>query len=259
MPARKVFVGNIYPTTKGGDVIVLEYVRDTHIVVEFLDEYRYRTVTQTAALTKGLIHNPYARTFYGVGYMGVGRFSTDPTNPKTYKVYKAWIGMIERCSSVDKKLRDPSSVLSYSCSEWHNLQVFGEWYCSQKGWDEPKWQLDKDLMGSGNKLYSPETCVILPPVLNTSIKYINDGPLNKNNLPRGVGYNIKAKRYITDCRIYGVEGKAPTMYFKTAEEAFVWYKEKKEALIKCLALEYKDRIEERAFDRLMSFSVKSPF
>lgn len=98
MPARKVFNGNIYPTTKGGDVVVIDYKKDTHILVEFVDDNRYQTVTSTTALSRGLIHNPFAKTFYGLGFMGVGRFSTDP-KLTTYRVYKAWDGMLNRCHS----------------------------------------------------------------------------------------------------------------------------------------------------------------
>ena len=258
MPARKVFEGNIYPTTKGGNVIVLNYVRDTHILVEFMDDDKYQTVVGVTALLKGLIHNPYARTFYGRGYMGVGRFSTNP-KLDTYKVYKAWQGMMSRCYSEEEKLRHPSMELSHCCPEWFNLQVFGEWYISQKGWDQPKWQLDKDLMGNGSRLYSPETCVILPPVINTSIRFINLGSVNNNGLPHGVHYAKQCRKYITDCRTHGDDNKPKTMYFKTAQEAFNWFKEKKEVFLKCLAFEFKDRIEERAFNKLLSLEIPSPF
>lgn len=161
MPARKVFVGNIYPTTKGGDVIVLEYISDKHILVEFMDENKYQTITGTSSLTKGLIHNPYARTFYGLGYMGVGRFSTN-TKAETFRVYKAWSCMFDRCYSHAHKARNPSTTLSNCSPLWYNCQDFGEWYTSQLGWNEPKWQLDKDLLGDGQMTYSPDTCVVLP-------------------------------------------------------------------------------------------------
>lgn len=258
MPARKVFNGNIYPTTKGGDVVVIDYKKDTHILVEFVDDNRYQTVTSTTALSRGLIHNPFAKTFYGLGFMGVGRFSTDP-KMTTYRVYKAWDGMLNRCHSEAHKLRHPSTALSNCCDEWYNLQVFGEWYTSQKGWDEPKWQLDKDLLGNGKMLYSPETCSIVPPIINTSIRFINQGVLNKNNLPHGVTYLKNSNVYITDCRVHGVEAKPRTMYFKTSEEAFIWFKEHKEKLLKDIALEYKERIESRVFERLMTLQVPSPF
>lgn len=258
MPARKVFVGNIYPTTKGGDVIVLEYVRDKHIVVEFMDEYKYQTITETSALTKGLIHNPYARTFYGLGYMGVGRFSTNP-QADTFRAYKAWSGMFGRCYSESHKSRHPSTTLSNCCPEWYNCQVFCEWYTSQIGWNEPKWQLDKDLLGNGQMTYSSETCVIIPPIINSSIRFLNQGIRNKAGLAHGVCYLQGSNKYITDCKEYGQQSKAKTMYFNTEEEAFFWFKEKKENYLKDMALDYRGRIEERAFNKLMSLEIPSPF
>ena len=258
MPARKVFVGNIYPTTKGGNVIVLDYVRDKHILVEFMDENKHQTITDTTALTKGLIHNPYAHTFYGVGFMGVGRFSTNPKSD-TYKAYKGWDCMLNRCYSESHKARHPSTILSNCCSEWFNCQVFCEWYVSQRGWNQPKWQLDKDLMGNGLMTYSPDTCVIVPPIINTSLRFLNQGSRNKSGLPHGVCYLEDSKYYITDCRVYGQKGKPRTMYFRSEEDAFFWFKENKEKYLKAMALDYRDRVEDRVFHKLMSLEIPSPF
>lgn len=258
MPARKVFVGNIYPTTKGGDVIVLDYVRDKHILVEFMDEHKHQTITSTAALTKGLLHNPYARTFYGVGYMGVGPFSTNPKSD-TYKAYKAWDCMLNRCHSEKHKNRHPSMLKSNCCVEWYNCQDFCHWYTSQKGWNEPKWQLDKDLLGNGEMTYSPETCAIVPPIINTALRFLNSGDRNKSGLPHGVCYLKKSNYYITDCKEYGQTGKPKTMYFRNEQDAFFWFKDKKEAYLKAMAKDFRDRIEERVFNKLMSLEIPSPF
>lgn len=258
MPARKVFNGNVYPTTKGGDVIVLDYVRDTHILIEFMDEYKHQVVTGTTALLRGLIHNPYARTFYGVGCMGVGPISTNPKSPM-YKAYKAWDSMMARCHSNTHKTRHPSTTNSNCCTEWLNCQTFGSWYTSQKGWEQAGWQVDKDLMGDGQRTYSPETCVIIPPIINTALRFLNQGTRNKSGNPHGVAYLEKSGYYITDCKEYGKQGKPKTMYFRNERDAFFWFKEKKEAYLKAMAIDHKDRIEERAFNKLITLEVPSPF
>lgn len=85
-------------------------------------------------------------------------------------IYSVWSGVIYRCYSEKWKLKCPSYKNVTVCREWHNFQVFAEWYEENYPLhiDNIKFELDKDLKQYGleHKVYSPETCVIIPKRIN---------------------------------------------------------------------------------------------
>lgn len=65
-------------------------------------------------------------------------------------------------------------------------------------------QLDKDILFSGNKVYSAETCVFVSPQVNTIMTNCNN---KKGSLPLGVSVNSYyadgAPKYQVSCRVKG--------------------------------------------------------
>lgn len=80
--------------------------------------------------------------------------------------YKKWIKMLYRSCDNNTK----SSNLSYKdcsvCEDWKLFSNFKDWVDTQAcvGWEDL--QLDKDLLSTGDKLYSPETCCLLSRTVN---------------------------------------------------------------------------------------------
>lgn len=70
----------------------------------------------------------YARTVYGVGYIGEGKYSSQESYKKQTKLYKRWKNVLERTS--DKKCKD--NAITYKeatiCEEWQCFQNFAEWF-----------------------------------------------------------------------------------------------------------------------------------
>lgn len=95
------------------------------------------------------------RTVCGVGYMGKGKYKSKVKGVHTPE-YRCWHAMINRCYN-KKRLK---KFTCYSgCSvvdEWHNFQVFADWYNRTR--PEGKFELDKDINSKGEKVYSPSTC-----------------------------------------------------------------------------------------------------
>lgn len=95
------------------------------------------------------------------------------------KCYCTWFNMMKRCydpNSRDYEMYKDCEV----CQEWHNFQNFAEW------WDKEYYEipnanmsLDKDILEKGNRLYSPETCCIVPLDLNVAFVWGN-GTYHKN-------------------------------------------------------------------------------
>ena len=55
------------------------------------------------------------------------------------------------------------------------------------------WQLDKDILIKGNKIYSPDTCCFVPSEINNLFVGCNK---SRGSLPIGVTFNKRLKRYV---------------------------------------------------------------
>lgn len=74
--------------------------------------------------------------------------------------------MIERCFSPRWKRLHPTYINCRLHEDWKTYSRFKEWFDENyvEGYD-----LDKDLLSQGTKIYSPQTCVFLPPEINKVI------------------------------------------------------------------------------------------
>ena len=111
-------------------------------------------------------------------------------------------------------------------------------------------ELDKDTLVKGNKIYSPETCIFVPQRIN--YLFLNSGG-SRGLLPLGV-YTV-GKKYASRT---SKNGKRSVYLgsFDTPEEAFLAYKTAKEAYIKEVADEYKDKIPKKLYDALYAYTVE---
>lgn len=100
--------------------------------------------------------------------------------------YQCWKHLVERCYS-ESFLKKWHSYRACTMDEsWLTFSVFRKWMETQD-WEGN--HLDKDLFVRGNKHYSPEFCVFLPPNVNT---FMVDGGIGRGEHPIGVSYSKKA-------------------------------------------------------------------
>lgn len=190
----------------------------------------------------------------GIGTKGLVYPVTE--NKKIVLEYRCWANMLQRCMESYKHIYPTYEGIQCVDSfkyypyfyEWCNRQIgFGN--TDEKG---KVWQLDKDLLVKGNKVYSEDTCVFLPHKINTLLtKRQND----RGSLPVGVSLHNITGKYQASCSI----GDGKTRYlglFLSVEEAFSVYRCRKESFIKKLANEYKDRLDPRAYQALMNYTVE---
>ena len=139
-------------------------------------------------LPEGWVYKPAGKNkkpVFGIGINDV-EFACQPTiNGKIYRYppYEVWYSMLQRAHSRDWKEKWPSYSDVTSAVEWNNLSVFLEWFMDsnyQKGYE-----LDKDM--SGSKEYSPESCVFLPPKINSLFRRKKAD--SNTTLPIGVYYS----------------------------------------------------------------------
>ena len=110
--------------------------------------------------------------------------------------------------------------------------------------------LDKDILFKGNKIYSPETCCIVPHSINTLI--LNCAK-NRGELPVGVWYDDEKGKFRSGLSYCGQMIKLGT--FNTTEEAFKRYKVYKEDLIRDIAEQYKGEIPYKVYEAMKNWEV----
>lgn len=247
-------LGKTFKTNRYGNVVVTEYRNALNVVVEFT-ETGFRTETTFQKIKSGEIRDPLAKTFYGVGYIGVGSHKYSDRENGTSKiptVSSRWVNMLRRC--YDKEYQDRYLKGYYEgcevCEEWHNFQNFAEWFYSQPNCFEKGYEIDKDLTIIGNTVYSPTTCSLIPSEINGFITYQPIGRL----LPYGVVVqNSKGNPYVARIKY---KGKLQIIgYFKTVEDAYNAACSAKNGFIKELALEYREVLNNEIYKNLMSFSM----
>lgn len=172
------------------------------------------------------------------------------------KEYSLWQQMLHRCTKA-KQAKFPTYI-GTSCSDnFKSYSYFYEWCQEQVGFGNKEengcsWHLDKDILIKGNKLYSEDTCVFVPPRVNSLLVKCD---ASRGDCPVGVSFNNQCGNYKSVCNV----GKGESVFLgrhSTPQEAFQAYKAFKEDYIKEVAVEYKHQIDERVYKALMNYTVE---
>lgn len=182
----------------------------------------------------------------GVGVNDYNGVAKDVDN-KYYASYRVWQMMLHRCYNIEHQKKRPSYKECFVCNDWLFYSNFKKWF--DENYIEG-YELDKDILVKGNKVYSPDTCCFVPPRINSLFTKCN---VWRGDLPIGVtrfGKKFRAMGNFDDRRYLGL--------YNTPEDAFRAYKEAKEAYIKKLAIEYykKREISEKVYNALMYYKVE---
>ena len=160
--------------------------------------------------------------------------------------YKKWSSMLHRC--YDKK--DKTYFDCVVCEDWLIYSNFKRWFKEHYIDD---WDLDKDILVKGNKIYSPDTCCFVPQEINKTLTKTN---ATRGLLPIGVtvAKGNKYKKYRAQINFF--EKRINLGCFHKVEDAFFVYKKHKEQHLKYLADKYKDRLEPRVYKALYNYQVE---
>lgn len=235
---QTMFVGDRFHTARCGWVEVVKYCGKSLVTVRFDDTGETATGT-TFEIRSGAITDRTIPVVYGVGFMGSGHVR----GPHNAWAYSVWTGVLERC--YDKAFQDRAPTYK-DCSvakDWLNFQNFST--DTKTMIKEPKWEIDKDILVKGNRVYSKETCVFLPKELNLLIS------TRDRNLPTGV--YARGKKFVASCRVQGKQKHVGM--FLSADLAFQAYKEVKESEIKRVSDIWKDRLDPRAYSALVGWKI----
>ena len=172
----------------------------------------------------------------------------------TQLAYVMWDGMLRRCYGT-RKLQ--SYIGCSVCEEWHYFSNFKKWFNEHKDEYHKGYHLDKDILSKGNKVYSPDTCCLVPQEINKLItKEKRDK--KKKNTPIGVSLSVRG-RCVRYHAYVSIMGKRLNLgYFTDEKEAFHAYKEAKEKHIQEMATKYfnEGKITDKVYNALMNYKVE---
>lgn len=245
---KSLIIGSTYSSKSYGDFKVIEDNGAFDVKVEFILT-GYTKKVQRGGVTTGSIKDPYYPSVYGIAWLGEGKF-TARVGGKLTKSYQEWTGMLSRCYGTTKQHHWQSYRLNVEvCEEWLCFQDYAAWY--ERGCIEG-WEVDKDVLCTSSKIYSPETCLFLPPRLNKCFigkNRVTEYPIGVTPIKGDIGYI--ARLNVVDIREY-------LGYFLCPYQAFAKYKSEKEKLIRSLAVEYEGLLPKRTYEALMNYEVKDP-
>ena len=155
------------------------------------------------------------------------------------------------------KEKEPAYKDVTCCGEWLLFENFYEWLHKQDNFDkcinDEDYAIDKDILFKGNKIYSPETCCLVPRKVNSLfIKRARD----RGSFP--IGVTKHKDKYRTRCDNPLLSIREHIGLFITPELAFEAYKKYKERIIKQVAqLEYDNgNITKECYDAMMKYEVE---
>lgn len=234
---------------------IVEDNGSSDIVVEFQDEYKYRKHTIYANFQSGSIKNPYCPSVYGVGIVG-SKYPVS-VNCIPTKEYAMWMNMLKRCFYERVKDKQPTYKEAICCSEWLLFDNFCEWLHSQPNFEQWKngsrYALEKDIIVKNNKVYSPETCCIVPQ--NVNCLFLKR-KADRGDLP--IGVHRSGKLFSASCHNPFTNKNESLGKYQTINDAFQAYKRYKEYLIKQVAdIEYKaGNITKECYEAMMKYEVE---
>lgn len=243
-------VGETFFTKEGYKIEIIDYKHNRDVTIVFHDEYKHVKKVAYAECKSGKIKNPFHPSVCGVGYYGVGEFKNSQNGKETH-IGKVWQGMIRRCYDTKRLSKCPTYKDCTVCEEWHNFQNFAKWYeDNYYEVDGEQMHLDKDILVKGNKVYSPETCCIVPQTINV---LFTNNKATRGELPIGVCYIESRNKYMASCSTQ--DGKKSKLC-NTVDEAFIFYKCHKEQEIKRMASAYSDVLQQNVIQAMLSYKVE---
>ena len=208
--------------------------------------------------------NNTRKSIYGVGindapYQTLVQVTLEDKYPSGQRRQKAiwkcpyftkWLSMITRCYSKKFVDKNPTYRDCTVCVEWLYFMNFRKWMVTQD-WEGKS--LDKDLLVKGDKVYSSETCIFIPQIVNTFItqRRISQYLVGVSRFERDDILRARCSNTFT--------GKGEHLgYFASEEQAHLTWKKRKHELACQLAdSEYvtDDRVEEALRNRYKNYTI----
>ena len=242
-------VGKVFKSLNSGDFKVLKYNDNRNVVIQFINT-GFETTVQLGHIRNGNVRDPYSPSVCGVGILGTKYQSR--TNGVITKEYDLWCSMLKRCYSDVYKKKHPTYIGCEVSDNFKSYEYFYEWCHNQIGFGVEGFELDKDLLIKGNKVYSEDSCIFIPSEINSLVIKCT---ASRGEYLIGVYWHKTHKAF--KAQVNKSKGKREYLgCFNTEIEAFNAYKQAKEAFVKEQANVWKSQIDDRAYEALMNYQVE---
>jgi len=246
------YEGKIFKTAKYGDLVITKYINNHKVFVKFINT-NYETTAHICHIRNGIVKDKLSPSVHGVGILGEG---VSKNKGKQTKEYQLWSSLLERCFDEKFQKKHPTYKGCEVSDNFKYFPYFKEWCNGQIGFNSVDekgnpFELDKDILVKGNKLYSESTCLFVPREVNT---LLTKSDMVRGELPVGVTYSKSGMKYVAQISMFKEIKRLGS--FLTVEEAFYTYKIAKELHIKEVANKWKDKIDPRAYEALMKYQVE---
>ena len=252
--------GLFFVTNEQCKIKIVKYNSFSDVIVEFQDKWKYRTKTSWQKVKEGSLKNPYTPNKYG-GIIGTNTDieENDSFNISYTKEYKWWYNILMRSCDDDFKKENYTYKNCAIDNEWLYFWNFYKWCKNQDNYykcdDSSYWAIDKDILVKGNKLYSKNTCCIVPKNINNLLLKHDK---KRGEYPIGVTKRKSDGLYEAQCSNPIINKYVTIGLFLTPDKAFIEYKKYKENVIRKVAkIEYENgNITEKCYKSLLNYSVE---
>lgn len=177
-------------------------------------------------------------------------------NNTPLREYSLWYSLIRRCYSEVYQKDKPTYIGCEVSENFKNYTYFYEWCQKQVGFNSKDsngkvWQLDKDILSQGKKIYSEETCCFVP--IDINALFVGTSQKRKYDLPAGISIKSTKTGYGATCSL-GKKQRKHLGYFKTVEEAIQAYNSKKKEVIIATANNYREFVDQRVYKQLIEYA-----
>ena len=243
-------VGKVCVSKSSGDFKILKYNDTANVEIQFVTT-GYEMVARLNHIRNGEVKDLHSPSVFGVGIIGA-KYPVSEGGIHT-KDYVMWKNMLTRCYSDSYKKKHPTYEGCEVSENFKSYEYFYEWCQNQIGFDNEGWQLDKDLLVKGNKVYSENSCIFIPSEINT---LLIKRAASRGGYLIGVSWSKTNKAFVA--KVGKSKGKRENLgFFKTEIEAFNAYKKAKESFVKEQAEKWKSQIDIRAYNALMNYEVST--
>lgn len=225
--------GEIRKNRDGLEFIILE--KDTtrcdskHIYycIKFL-ESGYESSARSDSISRGCVKDGLSVSCCGVGKIGYAN------TRKNWKEYKIWENMLYRCYvESDKSYKYYGGIGVYVCERWHRFDLFLRDIPSIKGFNRDMFEngmlrLDKDLLSSSEKFYSPKTTIWVTDAINQEIRTIEQNYKHKKYAIFPDGHTELITNVTEFCKKYSLHRQNVNLCLKgkqASSKGFRFYKE----------------------------------
>lgn len=153
------------------------------------------------------------------------------------RYYRTWRNMLERCYSARYQECWPTYNGCTVTDEWLTFSNFRAWM-EKQNWEGK--QLDKDLLIEGNKVYGPDTCVFVSPMVNN---FIIDSGAARGKWLIGVNWHKDRKKFQSSCSNPFTKKRENLGLFTCEQQAHeAWLKRKLELAHELAAIQEDPRV-----------------